>query len=171
MLEELILLLVLGDGSHLVTCPPARRTRFTWQSKTVLAPAQYISAAELGTERVKRVIRACQSKMFTVALPRGIAEARDRTLMQQTEHGFAELKFSSGADQTRSSVGLVPAIEGIFPYDPVDEADNWIAHAGARDAHSHIGHDRPARHTLEHAEVNVVHIIVPDRVRDGRGDH
>ncbi|KAI0738575.1 hypothetical protein C8Q80DRAFT_1124716 [Daedaleopsis nitida] len=221
MLEELILLLVLGDGSHLVPNgfelevseerASGRRVRLTAQAinpEELLHLMQDRPAGQMvrcskahamfamphgddgptlalppwatdGTERVNRVIRACQSKIFTVALPRGVVEARDRTLMQQTEHGFAELKFSSGADRMRSSLGLIQvcpwflcalllpfsrttcwegsavtaddarpvAIEGIFPYesDPVDEADNWMAHAGARDAHSHIGHDRPAK--------------------------
>ncbi|KAI0373571.1 FAD/NAD(P)-binding domain-containing protein [Pilatotrama ljubarskyi] len=78
---------------------------------------------EIRAGRVERVLRAAEGNIFAVSLPPGIAEARNRTLRERAERGIKDLGMGGMGAQT--SEEMMQAVEGIFAYDPEDEADNW----------------------------------------------
>lgn len=79
-----------------------------------------VSAIRAG--RVERVIRASQGNIFAASLPPGVAEAHDRALRERSEREITELGVGR---QGAASEEMVVAVEGIFAYDPEDEADDW----------------------------------------------
>ncbi|KAI0633896.1 FAD/NAD(P)-binding domain-containing protein [Trametes polyzona] len=78
---------------------------------------------EIRTPRIERVIRAATGNIFAVSLPPGVAEARDRVLRERAERGIKEL--GTGGMGAQTSEEMIQAIEGIFGYDPEDDADDW----------------------------------------------
>ncbi|KAH9851478.1 FAD/NAD-P-binding domain-containing protein [Lenzites betulinus] len=79
-----------------------------------------VSAIRAG--RVERVIRASHGNIFAASLPPGVAEAHDRALRERSEREITELGVGR---QGAASEEMVVAVEGIFAYDPEDEADDW----------------------------------------------
>ena len=99
---------------------------------------------EIREQRVRRVIRAAAGNIFAVNLPPGLAASRDRELRARAKQGVKSLHTlhmitTGGAGSSKEMVEvrvllafgyvcltvLLKAIEGIFGYDPEDEADNW----------------------------------------------
>ena len=83
-------------------------------------PSFLCAVQEIREERVASVINSCEGN--TASLPPGVAEAR----AQEKGKGSPRLGSpgSMGAGE-RASMELVETIEGVFAYDPEDEADNW----------------------------------------------
>ena len=83
-------------------------------------------------------MKASAGNIFAVSLPPGMAEARDRQLAERAEKGIRGLARGQTSEQ------MMETIEGVFGYDPEDEADNWWVEWGlTQERAERIFHSEP----------------------------
>ena len=108
----------------------------------------FLSAVqEIRQDRGQEVIMASAGNVLAVALPPGVAAAREGDSRAKAQRGLERLSGAGGAPQEE----MAEMIEQVFAYDPEDEADDWWVEWGVM--------QERAQHWTIHDAVPLVEVV------------